>query len=1105
MIQPTTALLAAGTAVVTLGAIFPIPIFPENDLAHSVLTTTFIGLLVMVIFNEWFGWPLSGIIVPGYLAPVFFVQPLSAVVIIVEAIATYLIVRLFSDVLSRTRLWSRFFGRDRFFAFLLFGIAIRCVGEGFAFPRLGQWINDAFGGTFDYRNHFYSIGLVIVPLCANAFWKTGLSRGLLVGTCTVSITYASVRWLLIPFTNFSISHFEVFYGFHAASFLGNVKASIIVLTGAYLASRTNHLYGWDYNGILVPALLALAWFEPIRIAATVVEASIAVMATKALVNTRWLKTTTIEGGRRFLLVYLVSFAIKWCLGIATAAWWPTFPIRSIYGFGFLLTTLIAVKVMQKGTITIRPLLQTSLVAMIGGALATALLRVILPMGPAVPPIPPIDLRNPVVDVPGDVLNTLAFDRARMIREQAEKGYDRPLGPELERFSSAISSLVAAIDAGPATEAARPYLRLAVRNFRDLGFEIVRLTDSRTGRRYLYVRERARDPRHLRGWGLYLFPMEPRGELVLEVPRPVTEPIAMDVAIALTEALPVRALLIHGAEPGSRADGSADALRFPFSPFQTAHEVFADRDVVQVRASTSGRSEIYFEREIPEALDLDALRRLVGELDTFLAGQARFDAHNVQRVAARRTFTTLAASDAAAIQLVSRRVEGEPIVEVEDDLSVAAFILGSLFRETGTIARSGSEAYQPPSLADALFFDERILEPTIRLATEVAADGEIDEGRLAAIALSAAAAGYEVVRYRTAYSPESYLTLREAGPVEGRRHWGFVCIRTGPAAPFVVEVPAPVTEYHTVEAGARLFDFLNARAIIVATASRLANAAGTADVSHRANVLNMFQVAHQVCLRSAPPGEVWALQVKGFSQNDPFEEPDVVISTGRELRRREDVPEVLASLQRQLLQLGPEVVIYDGTMRTRRFHGGGSVQRDYAKTQAGGAFAYLWLSDEFRETFRSRPVDESVGDAFHSLEVERIRGNLGPWLSAYASRLASRPIDESVSFDEPLFAEVVRRLETYSELLNVVDLAHGQSLAADLGGRLVAFVDIPTRRRYVVLLPSERDARYVVIVNPHALERRRVEVNADEEDLPKVVDDFIRRNWGSMVIRRGSKD
>jgi len=31
-------------------------------------------------------------------------------------------------------------------------------------------------------------------------------------------------------------------------------------------------YGWDYNGILVPALLAVAWYEPTKLLGTFLEA-----------------------------------------------------------------------------------------------------------------------------------------------------------------------------------------------------------------------------------------------------------------------------------------------------------------------------------------------------------------------------------------------------------------------------------------------------------------------------------------------------------------------------------------------------------------------------------------------------------------------------------------------------------------------------------------------------------------------------------------------------------------------------------------------------------------------------------------------------------------
>ena len=92
-----------------------LPIFPPASLDSSVTTTVWIGVLVVAFFNLRFGWIFSGLVVPGYLVPLILAKPISAVVIVGEAIVVYLLVWVLSERLPRGSTWSSFFGRDRFF------------------------------------------------------------------------------------------------------------------------------------------------------------------------------------------------------------------------------------------------------------------------------------------------------------------------------------------------------------------------------------------------------------------------------------------------------------------------------------------------------------------------------------------------------------------------------------------------------------------------------------------------------------------------------------------------------------------------------------------------------------------------------------------------------------------------------------------------------------------------------------------------------------------------------------------------------------------------------------------------------------------------------
>ena len=79
---------------------FSIPLFPAGNDAVTLTTTVWIGVLVVAFFNLRLGWPMSGLIVPGYLVPLLIAKPLSATVILVEAVLTYGVVYLLSEKMT---------------------------------------------------------------------------------------------------------------------------------------------------------------------------------------------------------------------------------------------------------------------------------------------------------------------------------------------------------------------------------------------------------------------------------------------------------------------------------------------------------------------------------------------------------------------------------------------------------------------------------------------------------------------------------------------------------------------------------------------------------------------------------------------------------------------------------------------------------------------------------------------------------------------------------------------------------------------------------------------------------------------------------------------
>ena len=321
-----------------------IDLFPTNGLDRSILTPVLIGLGFITFFAETLGWPFVALVVPGYLSGVLIAAPLSGLTIIAESFATYFIARLIGEWIPRLGGWTVFFGRERFFLLIASSVMVRLFFEGYALPALAARF------TFQHATELYSIGLVLVPLVANAFWNVGFLRGVVyTGTATI-LTYATTQWLVLPYTNLALAQFELTYESVALDFLGAPKAYLLLLAGTIIAARSNILYGWDYNGILVPGLLAVAWYSPTKLASTLVEAIAVAMLAQLLVKLPPFNRQLIEGPRRVLLVFCVGFSVKMVSGYAAMGLFPGMHITDLYGFGYVLPTLVAVKIWQVSSV-----------------------------------------------------------------------------------------------------------------------------------------------------------------------------------------------------------------------------------------------------------------------------------------------------------------------------------------------------------------------------------------------------------------------------------------------------------------------------------------------------------------------------------------------------------------------------------------------------------------------------------------------------------------------------------------------------------------------------------------------------------------------------------
>jgi Capsule biosynthesis CapC len=356
-----------------------LPIFPEGGLTSSVITTVWIGVFILAFFNLRFGWVMSGLVVPGYLVPLLILRPIAAGVIVVEAILTYLIVWLFSERLARGR-FNALFGRDRFMGLILASIAVRLTMDGWALPNAAEWLSNEWDRQIDWQSNLQSFGLVVISLMANQFWKPGLVRGLLSAAVITGLTWLVVRYGLMELTNFRLSGVSYVYEGLASSILASPKAYIILVMTAFIASQMNLRYGWDFSGILIPALIALQWYQPLKILTSFVEAGIIYAIAHQVLKLPYFASKTIEGARKLVIFFNVSFVYKLLLGHAIA--WLALDVKTtdFYAFGYLLSTLLAIKAYDKEIFprVMRSTLEVSLAGTLAGNLIGFVLALILP-------------------------------------------------------------------------------------------------------------------------------------------------------------------------------------------------------------------------------------------------------------------------------------------------------------------------------------------------------------------------------------------------------------------------------------------------------------------------------------------------------------------------------------------------------------------------------------------------------------------------------------------------------------------------------------------------------------------------------------------------------
>lgn len=947
-----------------MSELFPLHVFPQGSLASSVITTVWVGVLVAAFFHLRFGWVFSGLVVPGYLAPLLIVKPLSASVVLFEAVITYGIVWMLSEYASRKSWWCGLFGRDRFFALVLVSILVKVLMDGWLLPYAGDWIAKTWGLSFSFRDSLHSYGLIVISLLANQMWKPGLRRGLAQSLLILFITWFIIRHVLVEYTNFNIATVAYMYEDIAASLMATPKAYILLVISAYLASRMNLKYGWEFNGILIPSLIALQWYEPFKIVTSFAEAFIILTSASILLKVPPFRKMNMEGGRKFVFFFTVSFGYKMLLGFASIQWFPSVKVTDLFGLGYLLSTLMAMKMHDKNIALLltRATLQTSLVAVFWASL----------VGFAFTHLPSL-MSTSVDESVSEQIKAKERPKATLIdivreRKLALNRVRRPdsipqaLPYELETFAQALDEIKLYRD-----EFDDDALHMAVSRLKTLNYSAAFVKDDE----YLVIYEDAPE----KGWGTYVINLGFGNQLFLQVPAPVSEWAVMESGAILFDSLNANALALAGSGRRTNRDGSSDVMKNYNTFFQVFHQAFSRKNIVQIRGYTSSvvrklagvrtdddrltppqpESHMWVKGSIPPGLHLGELKNLLPEVEITWGKGPEF---SIQRQSVSSGFCELYLNRDDRRQILYRHMlQSQNIKTEEGTRRIDGYLKDWVYSSKKVIAPKGSDAYVVPQVEEMLFFDEEVLSPLFDiLHNHVDENSLTDEGRknLRGVLASAHLMNYDLLLYHHRISGAEYLILSEWEDIEQRRYWGTYVFRIGHATPYIIQAPRPVYEINSFEFAVTLFEDINAEALLIAGAHPDANEDGSADLIQIEHKQHLFNLVSQVFVRNRQGQPVNIVQCRVFGIQPDRQPPkaDLLFALPG-IEAVERLSGLNRTLYDELSTRGLKISFVDGSPDTAGYEAGGIPQALYLRQATNADFVLLWLSPLVRGTYRQQ--------------------------------------------------------------------------------------------------------------------------------------------------------
>jgi len=1059
---------------------FYLPLLPSSYLSHSVITTVWIGIWVVSFFNLRYGWVFTGLIVPGYLTPLLLIKPLSVGIIIFESIVTYLLVYLISEIAAKRGLWTNFFGRDRFFVILLGSVAVRLFFDGLTLPWFALYLQNEYGFMFDYNDSFHSFGLIIVALIANQLWKPGLSHGLFQVLVTLVITYVITRYIFIEFTNFSLSNISYLYEDIAGSILASPKSYIILIVTALIASRMNLFYGWEFNGILVPSLLALQWYQPTKILTSFLEAYVILVLAILVLKLPFFKHYSVEGARKILLFFNVGFLYKIALSFGVIYFFPENKVSDFFAFGYLLSTLIAIKIFDKVDMALftRVTMQTSLVSIFVATVIGYMLTVL--------PDSSYVYAGTAKELPVSfklksdkkIIEYIEEKKVNLYGRGEQNVFQNPIPEELEMFKQVLKL----IDEDFYAHKEQIHTLLEQLHYR------LKVVEDR----YLILNQE----KEYYGWGMYVIDMQQSGSHLVEVPYPLETWDILESAVILMKLSNAKVLAISGVPLDIEGTSSSSQFNGYYSLYHAFHKHYAKNSVVQVRAlgpklqsrflpdasSDTLSSLLFVKGYMPKQFKLARLKEHLESLEVRWDDDTEF---SIQKESMRNGFAELYLSDKDRRNLIASQLffEQEGLGHEVSVDSIEGLLQSWLLTKKLEIAEKDSESYIKPNMQELLFFDNAILKPLYQTLQEWKEKEIVRSSikhELLSIAFAANSLGYELTWYTDVSRQRNYIILHES-PNPNKRFWGTYIFRIGPAENIMLQTPRPFYESQTFEYSLELFEQLNAKVLLLNGSHPLANKDRSSDVMLFENKQSIFNLVSQVVYRESGLQSMNALQIRGMQQLVTEETSPAVLALGNTLG------EISAgqSLIYDYLYKHMSIIRNEGDFYSAGYDAI-TLQSLYLDQSLSNTFNILWLPYTIRSQYKQISDNDLIVQQFQSLEIE----------------VDEKVFSQEILHFDPLesghcYARVFKQLEHY---LNSRDITELENLKNNADTSLKLFIDSNGKQPYIILTKSGSNT-LISIAKLNAQPPYEIEAIDSEHSLNKALHEF---NLNTISILRMDK-